>query len=813
MTAAFAEVKRGSRDAGRALFEKAAAACEQQSDFACAGRAYNELGFMAAEDGVSKEVSRWHGRAAEAFARAGDLRAEAMAIRAITFDFTMAPDERIRLLERAEALAVRANEHFARGLILHHRGDVEFAAGRYAESQKHLEEALPILQRGNRPDAIARLLTSLGRSFRAHGQPERAIPLYQRALEILRQAGDLPGQAQTLNAMSIAYQALEQRKAAVAASREALELARRSGQKAPIAARLNGLAYVLATSGNYHEAISLALMAAENVGPSVAEAYLTLATAYLGLRRHQEALDAAETALARAGSSNIRETVYYAHWRRALALEGLRRVDDAIEAAENAVQTLESLRGGLVPDDALKQGFAENNRDVYAALIRLLLRAGRHSEALTVAERGRARAFLDLLVTKSIADEVGTRDVLLTRLRNPADGPLRSFMSADPLRLDDLRMTATRLDSHVISYWIDRDAVSIWVLAPDGEVHGRRVPAARARIERLVRTTAQQKGGTPTRGEVDDQPVGQIEMDPAARTAYRELYDLLIQPVRRWLPRRGDARLTIIPHGSLFRLSFAALTNERGQYLVEGYSVHYSPSLGILGLTASRPRTHHGSYLMVADPDAPGSDGVVLPPLPAARREVNAIAQVVGPQQTTRLVGRQADEADVRRLAADAGVLHFATHGIVSDDQPFASFLALERRSPDASADGRLTAREIYDMDVKARLVVLSGCRTARGKVTGDGVLGLTRAFLYAGAPSLVATLWDIYDESGVRLMPTFYREWQRSGNAADALRHAQLAVIRDLRAGKIQLQTAAGAFTIAEHPAFWAGFVVVGEP
>jgi CHAT domain-containing protein/tetratricopeptide (TPR) repeat protein len=646
-----------------------------------------------------------------------------------------------------------------------------------------------------------------------HGQPERAIPIYQRALDLLRKTGDLTGQSQALNAMAIAYRSLEQHQPAVAANREALDLARRSGERAVIAARLNGLAYALAMSGEHAAAIPLALEAATTFSEPNPEPHLTLATARLGLHRYQGALDAAEAALASMGPGTIREFPSYAHRYRARALEGLGRIDEAIVAAQTAVQSLESLRGSLVPDDALKQGFAETNRDVYATLIRLLLRAGRASEAFTVAECGRARAFLDLLVTKSIGAEVGTKDLLLTRLRNPDDVTLRSFMSADPPTLDDLAATARRLRSHVLSYWVDGDAVSIWVLAPDGEVHARRVLAARTRIERLVRATAQPKRGGVTRGIVGDQRVGEIEMDPAGRAAYRELYNLLIQPVRRWLPARGESRLTIIPHGPLFRLSFVALTNERGQYLVEGYSVHYSPSLAILGLTTSTMRANPDAYLMVADPDTPGSDGLALGPLPAARQEVTAIAAVVGVQRTTRLVGAKADETELRRTIGSAGVVHFATHGLVSDDQPFASFLALERRSTDASADGRLTVREIYDLEVTARLVVLSACRTARGKVTGDGVLGLTRAFLYAGAPSLVATLWDIYDESGLRLMPMFYREWQRSSHAADALRRAQLHVIRELRAGRIQLRTPAGDFTIAEHPAFWAGFVVVGAP
>jgi CHAT domain-containing protein len=158
-------------------------------------------------------------------------------------------------------------------------------------------------------------------------------------------------------------------------------------------------------------------------------------------------------------------------------------------------------------------------------------------------------------------------------------------------------------------------------------------------------------------------------------------------------------------------------------------------------------------------------------------------------------------------------VIHFATHGVLQDDQPVDSFLALGSASGAASNDGRLTAQEIYELDLQADLVVLSACRTGLGKISGDGIAGLTRAFFYAGTPSVMATLWDVADEPTSRLVAEFYRSYQRTHDKSQALRAAQLHLLRALRNGQVKATTPAGTFTLPEHPVFWAGFVLVGEP
>ena len=155
-------------------------------------------------------------------------------------------------------------------------------------------------------------------------------------------------------------------------------------------------------------------------------------------------------------------------------------------------------------------------------------------------------------------------------------------------------------------------------------------------------------------------------------------------------------------------------------------------------------------------------------------------------------------------------MLHFATHAVVRDDDPFSSFLAVGKTGED---DGLLTAREIYGLRLDADLVVLSACRSGSGRVIGDGIATFARAFIYAGAPSIVASLWDVADEPTNRLLPQFYRAWlRRRIEGEGAPRRAATAAVR-LRAGKVSIETPAGLVSLPEHPVFWAGFALIGEP
>ncbi len=453
------------------------------------------------------------------------------------------------------------------------------------------------------------------------------------------------------------------------------------------------------------------------------------------------------------------------------------RFADAERDLRVLTDTIEEGRAHTVPSDVMRRGFIEAQQDVFGAYIDLLGQRGEAAEALVVAERARARAFLDLR-----AERTGD-----TRLSTPAS-------------MVDAQRAAARLQSTILAYWVGPSAVSIWVVRPDRAPALVRVPVLPSRLTTLVQATAGLgRSGSAARGL--------LMTDRAQHAPWRELDRLLIAPVRRLLPAAPGSRLTIVPHGPLFALSFAGLREAGGRTLLEAHDLHYVPAIAALGEAATASPPPAEGALLVGDPGPlqtePGAE--TLPALPWARREVAAVRAALGPG-TTLLTAGDASEAAVRAGLAGRRVLHFATHGVVSNATTSPSFLALH---PSGDGDGRLLADEIYDLRLDADLVVLSACRTALGPVEGDGVIGFARAFLSAGARSVVATQWDVSDRVSYEVMREFYARRARGASKSRALRGAQLAVLRALRAGTIHADGAA----LPETPRLWAGFVLTGEP
>jgi CHAT domain-containing protein len=188
-----------------------------------------------------------------------------------------------------------------------------------------------------------------------------------------------------------------------------------------------------------------------------------------------------------------------------------------------------------------------------------------------------------------------------------------------------------------------------------------------------------------------------------------------------------------------------------------------------------------------------------LDPLPFTREEVETISQFFDPSRVTVLLGQDARESRLTEpgFLADYDIIHFATHGLIDERRPERSKLALSFPK-DPTEDGYLQASEIYRLDLGADLVVLSACETGLGRmVRGEGVLGLPRAFFYAGASSVVVSLWSVSDRSTSQLMAAFY---QRMTSRRESPARALAGAKADLRKG--------GEFT---HPFYWSPFVLMG--
>ena len=262
-----------------------------------------------------------------------------------------------------------------------------------------------------------------------------------------------------------------------------------------------------------------------------------------------------------------------------------------------------------------------------------------------------------------------------------------------------------------------------------------------------------------------------------------ELYRLLVAPITDLLT--GVSKLVIVPHGALHYLPFHALRNEQS-YLIEQYEISYLPGASLLRFCAEPRR--NGAGLLTVGHSYNGQ-------LPYAPQEARLIADAF---QGHALLEEHATAQRLAALAPTYKTIHLAAHGDFRPDNPLFSGLALEA--------GWLTTFDIFNLRLNASLVTLSACQTGRNVISGgDELLGLMRAFLYAGAASLVLSLWPVEDRSTARLMEAFYSGLTAGYSKAAALRQAQLQFIHQ-QAGQDHLSE------LYAHPYFWAPFFLVGD-
>jgi CHAT domain-containing protein len=253
----------------------------------------------------------------------------------------------------------------------------------------------------------------------------------------------------------------------------------------------------------------------------------------------------------------------------------------------------------------------------------------------------------------------------------------------------------------------------------------------------------------------------------------KALYAGLVAPLRDELDGR---QLVIVPHGLLHYIPFHALYDGQ-HYLLQQHTIYSAPSAGVLHLCCTKRPSGDGPALLL---------GIADPFIPRVIEEVEEIGRLM--DQAALFTGPQATLDRLRNYGPHSGLIHIASHALYRADNPLFSALRL--------ADGWLNVNDIYALNLKARLVTLSGCETGMGLVAnGDELIGLSRAFFYAGAPSLVVSLWTVNDESTAALMQRFYATLQSGLSVADSLRRAQLDMMAQFH-----------------HPYYWASFTATGD-
>ena len=264
------------------------------------------------------------------------------------------------------------------------------------------------------------------------------------------------------------------------------------------------------------------------------------------------------------------------------------------------------------------------------------------------------------------------------------------------------------------------------------------------------------------------------------------LYDAIIDPIQDLF---SGSELVFIPEGPLCLAPFAAFMSPDSKYLCESFSIRVAPSLTSLKMIAQCPVDYHhkSGVLLVGDPCV--QDVTNLEPLPCAREEVNMIGEMVG---STPLVGRQATKDEVLRRLGSVALVHIAAHGNIETGE-----IALAPNSTCSEADFILTMKDVKQVQLRARLVVLSCCHSAQGEIKAEGVVGIARAFLGAGARSVLVSLWAIDDKATLEFMKNFYQHLVAGKSASEALNRAMNCMRESTE------------FSDVTH---WAPFVLIGD-
>lgn len=681
------------------------------------------------------------------------------------------------------------------------------------------------------------LLLGLGKAYSALGEKDAALKAYRDAIQAYEVAHDPSFKVLALNSLATVALDYDDVPAFNSAYKEAKSLYTSVADKSGEPKLDYNLGQSFLLQGKYKEAIDVFQKTLENLKESGDTTTQSVVLLGLGLSYYldgdfSKSLQYYKEALASSKDSTSIETQWNCNLGVGKAYKALKQYDPARQYLEKAVALVEKERGNL-SRDSFKTHMLDVRRDCFIELIELFGLLNMPYESLEIAERGKARAFLDMLMNrnekqidpgdkpsqsylKSLAPateggsrsvSVNSRDVTVT-----VDDNLISPINAAAPTIAEIKELVKRSNSTFVEYWATGTKIFVWVIQPNGVIYMPpaieiRVESAKSKdqaLQRINKLGAQIV--TPATSAEQMRTLGMERQENL-----RKLYVLLIKPIEQYLPAGKESVVTIVPHNYLFGIPFASLIAADGDYLIEKHTLSYTPAIGVLRATqALTDEVKAKQHKLLAFGNPITKEIAFLGTLPYSEKEVKHIAALYGDTNSTVEVGANATKEKFTALAPQASDIHLATHGLVDQEHPMRSGLVL---APTATDDGLLTVRDILTLkNLKARMVVLSACQTGRGKITGDGVVGLSRAFIIAGTPSVLVSQWNVDDVMTEYQMTKFYQSYLKGMNKAQALRNAQLATIKYIENAPEGTKPQTDPTYLRANPRFWSAFQLIGE-
>lgn len=750
------------------LYQQALEIAQQISDFARAESALRQLVSAYSNLGDYQGITFLEGQLAAA-RNQGDAQLEKIILSSLGTAYMSATNYQAAegVYEQYLRLLSQNGDKAAEAEALSNLAIVYTAQGKYEQAIPIIKAGITLTEELSAPSLLNSLKNQLGTAYRFLGDNQQALAVFQSTLETAQAQQDVFQQWQTLQTMAKIYTALEDYNQALALHQQRLNLLSQGNNPnfafwEPLT--LEDLSATYFWLNDYGKAIALQ--------ESALEKYRSF---YQKAQQQPNAVEA--TALERLG---------FLHWQAGNITPAEQSLRQALQVYETQRQQVLSNSNLLaLSRDEINLFSYESANDVYRILQQILVAQNRTDEALEASEQGRARAYVDMLVSR-----------LAT---NP-----RASISAAPPNLAQIKEIAKTENTTLVQYTvlyeygrlyryrfgkeqplINATGLLVWVIQPTGEITFRQVKFNKE-LETLVHNA---RTFITSQGRSFRVPQGE-------KSPLQELHAMLIEPIADLLPKSPNERVTFIPQDTLFLVPFPALQDEDGKYLIEKHTVLTSPSIQVISLArqVKEKMTPQSTNLVVGNPTMPeieaipGGERQQLSSLPGAEAEAQAIAQLL---ETQPLIGNRATEKAVVTQMQQARLIHMATHGLLDDTGGVLSSLAL---APEVGNDGFLTATEIFNLNLNAELAVLSACDTGRGRITGDGVVGLSRSFISAGAPSVVVSLWAIPDQPTAKLMQEFYQNLQGDMDKATAMRQAMLATKKEF-----------------PSPRAWAAFTLIG--
>ena len=667
--------------------------------------------------------------------------------------------------------------------------------GKFEKAIEFHQQGLSIAQKTGNKDAEGGAYGNLGLAYDSLGKFEKAIEFHQQDLSIAEKTGNKDSEGKTYVNLGVSYHSLGNFEKAIKCLQQGLSIAKKTKNKDTEGKAYGNLGLAYKSLGDFEKAIEfheqdLSIVKKTGNKDSEGKAYVNLGNAYGSLDNFEKAIELYQQGLsiAKETGNKVVEAKAYANLGRKFT-KHFSNYCRAEECFKSSITLLEEIRGLLHEKDEWKISFRDQYR-FYKALWSLQLRRGNTIEALLTAESGRAQALVDALKLKY---------------------GVKTVKSSPEEQMNEMDILSGQTSSPTIFIAEDEDpkSLNIWLLLKSQKLQFIRKESSQTLRDLISKSYEQigvkelvRCGGHSFGDESDDEEIegssdrgtnenasSQDECD-----ALKIMYELIIAPTSQWIT---DDELIIVPDGSSFFIPYASLVDQHSRYLSETLRIRLAPSLTTLRLLTDCPEGHHSTSgaLLVGNPwvETVRFKGDKFKQLPGAEEEVKIIGQILNIEP---LIGKNATKDQVLSGLQSVSLVHIASHGHAETGEIILSPNNASSKKPEEE-DFLLSMADVLNAKLNAKLVVLSSCYTGRGKIKAEGVVGIARSFLAAGARAVITSLWEISDEATLVFMKHFYEQLMEGQSASKSLNQTK----------KWMQKT--GDFSAVKY---WAPFMLIGD-